>query len=526
MRLRSGRTARRVTRCGAALVGGVLVALSVPPAGWWPLGIAGVGLVGALLAGESLRLRLLLGFVAGLGLYGITLAWMSEFNAIGAVLVMFLEAGFLALAAGATPPGRARVVGWPAAVLLSNGLRTIVPFGGLPMGGVDLGQAGGPLAPAARLGGPLLVSAVVAILGLAAEGAARLAWPRGRSRSALALMLGVTTVIGVALPAAGAAAPGGHSVGALRVDAVQGGGQRGLRAIYNPPERVFAAQVAASAGLAPGADLVLWPENVLSLDGPLAGSPQAAVVSGIASRLRTTLVAGVTEPVGESRFVNAAVVWGPDGRVVGRYDKVHRVPFGEYVPGRGLVSHLVNLNVIPRDAVSGHGSGALATPAGTFGVTISFEVFFSARARSAIRGGGTVLLVPTNDASYTTSQVPASELATARLRAWETGRDVVMAAPTGFSAVIDHLGRVRLRSRLGAAQVLVTTVEQRAGPTPYLRWGDGPWVVAAGLILAGAWLVGRPRRRLSPRRHRRTRTVESAALPHPQLDRAVNTSKP
>ena len=79
-------------------------------------------------------------------------------------------------------------------------------------------------------------------------------------------------------------------------------------------------------------------------------------------------------------------------------------------------------SVIPRDAVAGEGPGLLRTDAGDLGVVISFEVFFADRARAAVNAGGRVLLVPTNAASFTTSQVPAAELAAARLRAVEHGR--------------------------------------------------------------------------------------------------------
>ena len=101
-------------------------------------------------------------------------------------------------------------------------------------------------------------------------------------------------------------------------------------------------------------------------------------------------------------------------------------------------------------------------------------MFFATRARSAIRAGGQVLLVPTNTASYTTTQIPDAEMATAKLRAWETGREVVMAAPTGFSAIIGARGQVRARSQLGEQAVLQGVVSRRTGSTPYLRWGDGP----------------------------------------------------
>jgi apolipoprotein N-acyltransferase len=132
---------------------------------------------------------------------------------------------------------------------------------------------------------------------------------------------------------------------------------------------------------------------------------------------------------------------------------------------------------------------------------ISFEIFFSDRARSGIRAGGQILLAPTNTASYATTQVPAAEIATARLRAWETGRDVVMAAPTGFSAVIDAHGRVRQRSRLGRREVLTAVVHRRTGTTPYLGWGDLPALALGTILVAGSWLVG-------------------------LLDRAVNSGKP
>src|SRR5262249_21681317 len=120
-------------------------------------------------------------------------------------------------------------------------------------------------------------------------------------------------------------------------------------------------------------------------------------------------------------------------------------------------------------------------------------VFFSDRARAAIRAGGRLLLVPTNAASYTTSQVPDQEVATARLRAIETGRDVVQAAPTGFSALIDHNGRVLARSNLGAEAVLAETMALRGGWTPYVRWGDAPVLLAAAAALIAAWALERRR---------------------------------
>jgi len=101
--------------------------------------------------------------------------------------------------------------------------------------------------------------------------------------------------------------------------------------------------------------------------------------------------------------------------------------------------------------------------------------------------------VPTNASSYSTSQVPSQEVAAAQLRAWETGRDVVQAAPTGYSALIDHEGRVLARSVLGRQQVITGTLALRDGRTVFERVGDLPFLVLAILALAASsWLARDP----------------------------------
>jgi apolipoprotein N-acyltransferase len=156
------------------------------------------------------------------------------------------------------------------------------------------------------------------------------------------------------------------------------------------------------------------------------------------------------------------------------------------VPLRGVIEHLADLSEVPRDAIAGRGPGVVTTPAGRAAVAISYEVFFADRARSGAAAGGRLLLVPTNASSYTTSQVPTQELAAARLRAVETGRWVVQAAPTGFSAVVDQRGRVHARSSLGPAAVLAARVGARTGKTPAVDLGDLPVVLAALILLAAS----------------------------------------
>ena len=468
---------------GRGLAAGLLLTASLPPFGWWILSLAGAALLAdTLVRLDRARMRLLAGAAAGLTLYAVGWFWMSEFSAPGYVIAVPIEVAILSAASLSVAKGRLWAV--PAALVLAEYVRDHFPFGGVPLAGLPLGQVGGPLAPAARLGGQLLVVALIGAIAVAVVAALR----RRFVFAAVALLLVVGAVV------AGRVFDGSHRTGTLTVAAVQGGGRRGLRAIYGDPTQVFEAQLRASALVQPPVDLVVWPEDVIDVDR-VEGSRQSDAVASIARELNATVVAGIVEDSGLDHFANAALAWDPDGRIVARFDKVHRVPYGEYIPFRGLVKHLADLTAVPRDAVAGHGPPVLDTTAGRLGVAISYEVFFSDRARIAARHGAGVMLVPTNASSFSTGQVPAQELAAARLRAMETGRWVVQAAPTGYSAVVSNEGHVLVHSDLGRQDVIRRTVERRSGQTPATRLGDGLPALAALLAAAGALVLPSRRRR-------------------------------
>ena len=290
---------------------------------------------------------------------------------------------------------------------------------------------------------------------------------------------------------AGTVAPdGGAAVHTLRVALVQGGGQRGLDKQQVSPTAVLAAQVAATFAVAsahPTPRLVVWPEDVVALERPLAGSPQATILSRLAKRLHTTLLAGVTEPASPTSFRNEVVAWGPRGRIVGVFEKVHRVPFGEYVPFRSFFSHFAELSGVPVDAVPGRGTGLMRTPAGPLGLLVSFEIFYAGRSHESVRAGAELLTAPTNTSSYSTSQVPTQEMAAAMVQAVETGRDLVQAAPTGFSAVVTQRGVVVAAQRARPAPGALRHGVVAARPDPYDHWGDLPVLTLAALALVAGW---------------------------------------
>jgi apolipoprotein N-acyltransferase len=415
--------------------------------------------------------------------------WARAFNWYGALLLIALEALFFAAAAVLTPPVRGRAPAFVAAGTLVEAVRMTWPFGGLPIGGVFLGQADGPLLQLARIGGPLLLTAGVWAGGV---GLATVVCGLRRRQSAAVAVRGAVILVGLGLCILlGALAPdGGAPVRSISVAAVQGGGRRGVDKEQVPPARVFAAQLTATRALDAldrSPTLVLWPEDVISLSGPLRGSAQSSLMSRTARRLRTTLIAGVTEPASPTSFRNEIVVWAPDGRIVGTFEKVHRVPFGEYVPFRSLVSHVANLSGVPTDAVPGHGTGLLRTPAGPLGTLVSFEVFYANRSRTSVRAGAELLIVPTNTSSYATAQIPTQEVAADAVQAVETGRDLVQSAPTGYSTVVDQRGQVLQRSVLGRPGVLTATVPLRRGFTFYDHGGDLPVLLLAAVALVAGW---------------------------------------
>ncbi|MGA2838440.1 MAG: apolipoprotein N-acyltransferase [Acidimicrobiales bacterium] len=516
-----------------ALAAGVGLALSLPPWGFWILAFPAAGLLWWRIGGLRPRTRLWAGWLAGLGAYVPGLMWVRSFTLPGAMALIAIEALFVGLACLAVPRGPvvARALAFPAAMTLAEALRQAWPFGGLPIGGVFLGQADGPVLGVARLGGPLGLTAAVFVggVGVGALGtAAGRAWRDGTRirrfrrtqghgpdgdppatsplRGAVAGLGTLTAAAAVALAGlsvvaavADHAPDGGPPVGSVTAAAVQGGGVRGFRKSQVDPAVVLGAAVAATDELERRTaghplDLVLWPEDVVSLEEPLGDSPEQDALSQLAVSLHAALVVGVTETVSATAFRNEVVAFGPDGAIVDRYEKVHRVPFGEYVPYRSFFARLGSLSAVPLDAVPGTGSGLLRTPAAPLGAMISYEVFYADRGRSAVRAGAQLLIVPTNTSSYATSQVPTQEIAASEVQAVQQGRDLLQSAPTGYSAWITNRGALLARSALGVRQIVTATLERRVGFTLYVRWGDTPVELASLVALAAGWWLAVSRR--------------------------------
>ena len=268
-----------------ALLAGLGLALSIPPWGFWILAFPSVALLWWVLGHYRFRSRLWIGWVAGLGLFGPGLYWASTFNVYGGIVLVIVEALALAIVCGVSGTGQGRIVALPGAMILVEWIRDMWPFGGLPIGGIALGQVTGPLGTAARIGGPLLLTGLV-WLGGAGLGSLLAAAFKQRKQLRLSrqpkigpAIAGIVAIAAVAVVGVlgGIAADGGPPLRVIKVASVQGGGIRGMRKAQVDPTDVYDAQVEATKQLDDVAGfggagtheraLVVWPEDVVSVIG-------------------------------------------------------------------------------------------------------------------------------------------------------------------------------------------------------------------------------------------------------------------
>jgi apolipoprotein N-acyltransferase len=504
---------QRLARPALALGAGVLVALSMPPWGFWPLAILGVVLFDVTLGdAPTRRERLRLGLLFGAGWMYLGMGWMVQLTAPGYLVAGFVFSMFHAAAAVAAPIGAWGVIGRPAAHALAEALRFSFPFGGIPLATIGMSQVGGPLVGVVRVGGVILLTWLVFQIGCAVSGPAQ-ALARGVRPTAGGEPQGAIAMLAVvAILVLSAVAPRGADTGEqLQIAAVQGGGEQGTSALEVPSTLVTQRHLDATRTIPDDADLdlVLWPENTVDVrrssvpgDQLFEGSDEYTAIAAEAARLGTPFAVGVTE----DPRINSQIMVAADGEIVDQYVKVRRVPFGEYVPLRGILEAVgAPIDRVGRDAEAGTEPAVLDLPDGTpLSVVISWEVFFAGRAREGVKLGGQAILNPTNGASYTGTIVQTQQVASSRLRAIENGRWVVQAAPTGFTAIVDADGNVRQRTAVSEQRVLYDTVALREGRTWYTNLGDGPIIVALIALLAVSRWFARPRprwplRALTPR---------------------------
>ena len=485
----------RVSRGGTkALLAGVLVAASMPPWGWWPLAFLGIAWFHVTSRRvESRRGAFGHGAVFTLGWLLPATAWMWFISAPGWIVACILFAVLHGLAESVVWHTERHVVLQPLAHASVEALRFSWPFGGVPLASLAISQAQSPVVSLVRVVG------VVGVTWFVWQGATYLAV---RKRRFIAMSFAALVVVAVA--------PTGRAVDdspIVRVAVVQGGGPQGTRAINTDPRVVHLRHLEMMQTITPAdkVDIAVWPENVVDV-ADFATSTEFTEIANEAKRLGVPVLVGVTEDAGPGHFTNKQIVVRADGSLGDGYDKVRRVPFGEYIPMRGVLRAIgAPVDQVPTDAVSGTSRALLEVPlddptisgdaVGTVRVAtaISWEVFFAGRVNEGVEDGATLVINPTNGSSYRGTILQTQQLASSRVRAIESARYVVQAAPTGFSGFISNGGDVVSRTRIGEAAVIIADVPLRTGRTWYSRLGDAPVIIA--LLGAFALVSYRSRKR-------------------------------
>ncbi len=503
------------TRDLLALLSGAAVTAAFPDvdAAW----LAWIALVPLLVAlsGVGPKRAFRLGFLAGLSHFLTLTYWLVHTMGTYGGLPVFVSlpllgllAAYLALYPAACAFGLARWAPSPVAsaallpplwVALEYLRATLLT--GFPWELLGYTQYSRPtLIQIADLTGPYGVSALVA----AGNGAAFLVvvWAFGRRRAVPAVSgraAALAVVIGVGLVAVAlgygrlrlqwtdariAGAP------TLRTAVVQGNIDQKIK--WDPAFRDATVEkyLRLSRSAPGGAELVVWPETATPFYFGHDYELTRVVKDGV-RRTGAWLLTGspAFERAGETlRFHNSAYLLAPTGKRKGRYDKVHLVPYGEYVPLKRFFPFIGKIVEHVGDFKPGTRGETLKTDRGRIGVLICYEIIFPELARAAARKGAALLTNLTNDAWYGRTSAPRQHFSMAVFRAVETKRALARAANTGISGFIDPAGRVVATTPLFVSAVRTAELPLLTARTVYTRFGDlfavGCLTGVAGLAIA------------------------------------------
>jgi len=250
-----------------------------------------------------------------------------------------------------------------------------------------------------------------------------------------------------------------------------------------------------TAQAAQGADLVIWPEAATPFLFEIETAYREEVLTfvrdhGIPLLFGSPAIKNQVD--GRLHLLNSAFLVSGDGLVLNRHDKLHLVPFGEYIPLKNILGFLDKLVVGIGDFVPGPGISVMTGPSGRFGVVICFEVIFPDLVRQFVDQGANYMVTITNDAWFDRSSAPYQHFAMVVFRAVENRVAFARAANTGISGFIDADGQILSQTDIFVEGALRGEVRTNGPRTFYTAYGD---LFAYGcVILTGLALIWRKRK--------------------------------
>ena len=476
----------------------MLLSLSLPPAGWWPVAfLAPIPFLWLLREATPGR-GALLGFAFGAAYFGPLLYWILLFGELAWVSLVLMSGAYLAVFGALVPaiwrpehPIRS-TAGLAAMWTVLEWIRGAFPIGGFAWGQLGSTQLEAPTLPLASVTGvwgvSFLVLLVSGLLLLAVE-----RWGRGVAHPLLLVLSCAALVLAPsAIPIPGAQGRS-FDIAVIQVNV------ESVERLQGFEEDIAVANLNIEQHLKlreDPPDLAVWGEGALDPGAFADPATFAAVTDAIASVGAPTLAgAVVNHPDGTQ--TTSTMVFDGSGRVVDRYDKVHLVPYGEYVPFRGLLEPFIDaIDQVPIDRAPGERVRVVPVPGlPPIGTPICYENSFGSIDREMVRQGAAFLVVTINNASYERTAASEQHLEMSRLRAVENGRWVVHGAVSGISAFIDPQGGVVDRRGLFQTALMRHDVVASTATTLYTRFGD--WVPWGSLLLVLA-LIAVPRGRRRP----------------------------
>jgi apolipoprotein N-acyltransferase len=497
-----------------ALLLGAASAFAFEPVGLWPLmPVAFAILCEFICRSKSLPRALLTGWAFGVGQFAVGLNWIAtaftfqsnmpaSLGWVAVVLLSLYLAVYPALATGlAWRFGRENrvvlVLVFGGAWAITEWLRGTM-FTGFPWNPAAAAMVPTPLVTITALIGTYGLSGLVVLLG----GAIWLEFHR--KWLPLVVIVGATAILWV-LPSSPVPA---DPLAVLNLRIVQP--NIGQEDKWRPGFEDEAARRLAILSGKPLGDprLLLWPEAAVT-DPLQDGRRQergfaefqrvrAASLLGPNDRLLTGGIAiGSRDGANVSGAANSIFALAPGGKVVGRYDKAHLVPYGEYLPMRPLLSAMGLSRLAPGDFDFTSGPGPrtinLGGHWGKVGMQLCYEIIFSGQVVDS-KDRPAFIFNPSNDAWFG-RWGPPQHLAQARLRAAEEGLPVLRSTPTGISAVIDARGGLVKSQPWRTAGAIDSVLPPPANsPPPFARFGNVIPIFLGFLLIIGGIVLGRRRR--------------------------------
>jgi len=487
-----------------AALSGILLALAFPSPGLSILAwVALVPLLAAIRESSwrsSFKLAFITGFIAYSGIFywlNIVMTTYGKLPLLVSFILMLLMAAYLALyIAGAAALTRlAELRGIPVAASLPviwvslEYLRAYL-FTGFPWASLGYTQYRTlPLIQIADITGVYGLSFLVVLTNVVLFRMARGISGRGNVRYPLVTSAILVALLAVCLGYGFVTLNRPDNGRLIKVALAQGNIPQDIK--WNPAfqeETVAIYERLSRSGQGAGSDLVVWPES--SLPFFFEREPvYSARVSSLARELNSAMIVGspaLEKGIMKDRLLNSAFLVGADGTTLGRADKVHLVPFGEYVPLASFLPFVHKMVEGIGDFSAGANLTPLAAPFGRLGVLVCFEGIFPEISREYVRQGATLLVNITNDAWFGRSSAPYQHLSMTVFRAVENRVPLVRSANTGITAIIDSRGHIVRMTGLFHEALL--TGEVRAGNyrSFYTRYGDVfAWLCL--LTAAGTW---------------------------------------